>query len=159
MAAMETNDTVTAELFLAFLKCPTKAYFLAHGEPLPETYFSNVETEIASRYKLWAWQMLQDRNEPAKPLTFEQMIHGDNLATTTRWLECDTVVLDSALSRNGAAELCSRKSDVDVPIVPVVFTPKGTRDYATLLSIQQTLKYRGREFLEFMRSGEMEIPG
>lgn len=37
-------------------------------------------------------------------------------------------------------------------------SPKGTRDYATLLSIQQTLRYRGREFLEFMRSGEMDIP-
>ena len=29
-------------------------------------------------------------------------------------------------------------------------SPKGTRDYATLLSIQQTLRYRGREFLEFV---------
>jgi hypothetical protein len=38
-------------------------------------------------------------------------------------------------------------------------SPKGTRDYATLLSIQQTLRYRGREFLEFMRSGDMKIPG
>ena len=37
-------------------------------------------------------------------------------------------------------------------------SPKGTLDYATLLSIQQTLRYRGREFLEFMRSGEMKIP-
>jgi hypothetical protein len=37
-------------------------------------------------------------------------------------------------------------------------SPKGTRDYATLLSIQQTLRYRGRDFLAFMRSGEMIIP-
>ena len=36
-------------------------------------------------------------------------------------------------------------------------TPKGTREYATLLSIQQTLRYRGMTFLEFMRSGRMEI--
>jgi hypothetical protein len=38
-------------------------------------------------------------------------------------------------------------------------TPKGTREYATLLSIQQTLKYRGMSFLEFLRSGRMEIDG
>ena len=38
-------------------------------------------------------------------------------------------------------------------------TPKGTREFATLLSIQQTLRYRGRGFLEFMRSGRMEIGG
>lgn len=38
-------------------------------------------------------------------------------------------------------------------------TPKGTREYATLLSIQQTLRYGGMGFLEFMRSGNMEIDG
>jgi hypothetical protein len=38
-------------------------------------------------------------------------------------------------------------------------TPKGHREYATLLSIQQTLRYRGMGFLEFMRSGRMEIDG
>jgi hypothetical protein len=36
-------------------------------------------------------------------------------------------------------------------------TPKGHREYATLMSIQQTLRYRGMSFLEFMRSGRMEI--
>jgi len=36
-------------------------------------------------------------------------------------------------------------------------TPKGHRDYATLLSIQQTLHYRGRGLLDFLRSGKMEI--
>jgi hypothetical protein len=38
-------------------------------------------------------------------------------------------------------------------------TPKGHREYATLLSVQQTLRYRGISFLEFMRSGRMEIEG
>jgi hypothetical protein len=38
-------------------------------------------------------------------------------------------------------------------------TPKGHREYATLMSIQQTLRYRGMSFLEFMRSGRMEIGG
>ena len=36
-------------------------------------------------------------------------------------------------------------------------TPKGHREFATLLSIQQTLRYRGMSFLEFMRSGRMQI--
>lgn len=38
-----------------------------------------------------------------------------------------------------------------------ISTPKGHKDYATLLSIQQTLRYRGLNFLEFLRSGRMEI--
>ena len=41
----------------------------------------------------------------------------------------------------------------------VTSTPKGHRDYATLLSIQQTLRCRGMGFLEFMRSGRMQIDG
>jgi predicted RecB family nuclease len=41
----------------------------------------------------------------------------------------------------------------------VTSTPKGHCDYATLLSIQQTLRYRGMGFLEFMRSGRIEIDG
>jgi hypothetical protein len=32
-------------------------------------------------------------------------------------------------------------------------TPRGTTDYCILLSLQQTLRYRGIEFLEFLRSG------
>lgn len=43
--------------------------------------------------------------------------------------------------------------------VIVASTPKGHREYATLLSIQQTLRYRGLGFLEFLRSGRMEIGG
>ncbi len=38
-------------------------------------------------------------------------------------------------------------------------TPKGHREYATLLTIQQTLRCRGKGFLEFMRSGKMDIDG
>ncbi|HUZ62078.1 MAG TPA: hypothetical protein VMU82_00030, partial [Acetobacteraceae bacterium] len=38
-------------------------------------------------------------------------------------------------------------------------TPKEMREYCTLLSIQQTLRCRGLGFLEFMRSGRMEIDG
>jgi hypothetical protein len=36
-------------------------------------------------------------------------------------------------------------------------TVKGTKETAILLSIQQTLKYRNMEFLEFLRSGSKEI--
>jgi len=36
-------------------------------------------------------------------------------------------------------------------------TPKGHREYATLLSIEQTLRYRGLGFLEFLQSGRLSI--
>jgi predicted RecB family nuclease len=121
---METNDAVvTAALFSAFLKCPTKAYFLAHGELPPETYFSNVETEIALKFKSLAWRMLQDSDESSMPLTFGKMADNVSLATASRWIDCDTAVLDFALSHQGATERRARKLIVTSPIVPVVFTP------------------------------------
>ena len=38
-------------------------------------------------------------------------------------------------------------------------TVKGTKEYAVLLSIQQTLKYRDLDFLGFLRSGSKTIEG
>jgi hypothetical protein len=36
-------------------------------------------------------------------------------------------------------------------------TEKGTDEYLTLLSIYQTCKYSGLDFLDFLRSGEKDI--
>src|SRR5215469_12118420 len=41
--------------------------------------------------------------------------------------------------------------------VMVTSTPKGTAEYCILLSVQQTLRYRGKGFLDFLRSGRIEI--
>ncbi|HTI81935.1 MAG TPA: transposase, partial [Acetobacteraceae bacterium] len=38
-------------------------------------------------------------------------------------------------------------------------TAKGTADYCILLSVQQTLRYRGIGFLDFLKSGKTEIAG
>jgi predicted RecB family nuclease len=38
-------------------------------------------------------------------------------------------------------------------------TAKGTAEYCILMSIQQTLRYRGINFLDFLRSGKIEIDG
>ena len=36
-------------------------------------------------------------------------------------------------------------------------TPKGTREYAILLSIQQTIRFRNLNFLDFLRAGSLEL--
>jgi hypothetical protein len=41
--------------------------------------------------------------------------------------------------------------------VMVTSTPKGTREYCVLLILQQTLRCRGMDFLDFIRSGRIEI--
>jgi predicted RecB family nuclease len=38
-------------------------------------------------------------------------------------------------------------------------TPKGVREYLVLLSISETCKYKGVSFLDFLRSGEIDLEG
>ena len=37
--AMDANNPITAAIFSAFLKCPTKAHLMAIGEPAPDYLF------------------------------------------------------------------------------------------------------------------------
>ena len=67
--------------------------------------------------------MLQDSDECSMPLTFGQMADNVSLATASRWIDCDTAVLNFALSHHGATERSARKPLVTSPIVPVVFSP------------------------------------
>src|ERR1700722_4739693 len=55
-AAMDANNPITAALFSAFLKCPTKAHLIAIGEPAPGTQFIDIEAIISSMYKAAAKQ-------------------------------------------------------------------------------------------------------
>jgi hypothetical protein len=48
---MDTNNSITAAVFAAFLKCPTKAHLLAIGEPIPEAFFADMEARMSSIYK------------------------------------------------------------------------------------------------------------
>lgn len=48
---MGANNPITAALFSAFLKCPTKAYLMSIGEPAPDAHFADIEARISSMYK------------------------------------------------------------------------------------------------------------
>ena len=69
------------------------------------------------------------------------------------FLECDGVPWNNNNAEHAVRAFTRIRNIISIS------TPKGHREYATLLSIQQTLRYRGLNFLEFMRSGRMEIEG
>ena len=48
---MNTSKSITAAVFTAFLKCPTKAHLLAMGKSAPATFFTDIEARISSMYK------------------------------------------------------------------------------------------------------------
>jgi hypothetical protein len=53
---METSANITAEIFSAYLKCPTKAYLAAHGEKPPDPAFAEMRKRISAAYKAIAIQ-------------------------------------------------------------------------------------------------------
>jgi hypothetical protein len=55
---MRTNANITAAVFAAYLKCPTKAYLTAHGEIPPDTFIANTCGRISAAYKASASQGL-----------------------------------------------------------------------------------------------------
>ena len=55
---MDTSGNITAAVFAAYLKCPTKAYLLVHGEDPPDTFVADTRERISIAYKARAEQGL-----------------------------------------------------------------------------------------------------
>jgi hypothetical protein len=55
-------------------------------------------------------------------------------------------------AENAIKQFASRRKAIGSP-----FTETGIRDYLLLLSIYQTLRYRGASFWKFLQSGEADI--
>src|SRR5712675_2369061 len=120
---MNTDNSITAAIFAAFLKCPTKAHLLAIGEPAPDTYFANIEARISSMYKAAAKQRLRVGTELAEPFDFRQLRRNPNFATIAHDVDCETAVFDFTRPRHRPVGRQSRESSPSGPFVPVLFLP------------------------------------
>src|SRR5215472_15699684 len=48
---MGASTNITAAVFAAYLKCPTKAYLIANHETPPDAFVTDVRRRIATAYK------------------------------------------------------------------------------------------------------------
>jgi len=117
---------VTAAVFTAFLKCPTKAHLLAIGEPAPATYFTDIEARILSMYKSAVTRTLGPGTGVAEPLHFGDLgssrDHRDHKAMTHP-VDCETTaynVVPPSREREGRR---SPESTPSSTFVPVLFSP------------------------------------
>ena len=95
-AAMDTSNSITAAVFSAFLKCPTKAHLMAIGEPAPGAFFTDIEARISSMYKAAAKQRFPIKAEMAELLDFGQLWRGLGYEAITHHVDCDTAVYNFA---------------------------------------------------------------
>jgi predicted RecB family nuclease len=93
---MDANTPITAALFSAFLKCPTKAHLLSVGEPAPGAHFADIEARISSIYKAMAKQRSPIGAEATELLDFRELWRSLDHDAITHYVDCDTAVYDLA---------------------------------------------------------------
>jgi predicted RecB family nuclease len=117
---MDTNNLITAAVFSAFLKCPTKAYLLMTGGTTSETFFADIEARISAMYTAAAQQ--RPHSGAAKPLAFDQIAYGLECETSQRYVDCRTAVYDIAVAPK-PKRYRAQKSSPSGTFRPVVFSP------------------------------------
>jgi predicted RecB family nuclease len=89
------------------------------------------------------------RSELARHYRTRVLKYRDKLFT---FLDHDGVPWNNNMAENAIKRFASRRK-----IVSTAFTEVGIQDYLLLLSISQTLRYRGLSFWKFLLSGETDI--
>jgi predicted RecB family nuclease len=123
LTAMDASNSITAAVFSAFLKCPTKAHLVATGEPAPGVFFADIEARISSRYKAAAKRRLPIKAEIAELLDFGQLWQSLCYETITHHVDCDTAVYDFAVPPPRSGGRQPQESSPSGTLVPVLFLP------------------------------------
>ena len=123
---METRHDITAAVFAAYLKCPTKAHLQAHAEEPPDPFFADIGAKISTAYKV---------NAGIIP-----SIHFSGLADLLR-AETYAVFVDSMTAfyagdqRAATGRRRGKKSKPDQTYVPVHYSALGKPDQSDHLLV------------------------
>jgi hypothetical protein len=120
---MKASNQISAAVFSAFVKCPTKAHLLAIGEPAPGVFFVDIEARISSIYKPVAKRQLHTGAKVAELLEFGQLWCSLDDETIPHYVDCDTVIYDLALPQRAHGGRQPQKSSPSADFVPVLFLP------------------------------------
>jgi hypothetical protein len=132
---MDASKPITAAVFSAFLKCPTKAHLLTIGESAPSSYFANIEGRISSMYKAVAKQKLRVGAEVAELLDFGQLWRSLDHEAITHHVDCETAVYDFARSPDRLEDRQPQQSTLSNTFVPVLFLPWNKPDISDNLRL------------------------
>jgi predicted RecB family nuclease len=120
---MKTSKPFTAAVFSAFLKCQTKAYLVAVGEAPPDTFFSDIEQRISTRFKATAKPPLATGSNVEGFLEFQRSHFAHNLGSATHLVDCDSATYDLSPSLSEQGRPTPSKLPVSDAVLPVLFVP------------------------------------
>ena len=131
---MNASNQISAAVFSAFVKCPTKAHLLAIGEPAPGAFFVDIEARISSMYKPVAKRQLHSGAKVAEFLEFGQLWRSLDYGTIPHDVDCETVVYDFALPQRRLKAANRRNHRHPAPLSPSCFYPGTSRAFPTTCS-------------------------
>ena len=131
---MSPTTLITAAVFSAFLKCPTKAHLLMSGAPKSETFFADIEAGIWSMYKATAQRQLCIEAGFARPLEFGQLDCSRTHEAVPRYVDCDTTTYDLARPSCNPPRHRSQKSLSRIPL-PILFLPSEKSEVSDSLLV------------------------
>ncbi len=117
LVGMELDSQITATEFSAFVKCPTKAYLLATGEPAaPQSYFAALQARISSSYKIIAKRQRLVCASEGEFSNFEHFRPDQEGEVSAHHVDCETVVFDFRRT-SSAGDRSRSQSDMTVPLL------------------------------------------
>jgi predicted RecB family nuclease len=120
---MDASDSITAAVFSAFVKCPTKAHLLTIGERPPSTFFADIEARISSMYKEMAKRHLRVLAEVGDVLDCGHVRCNFDYATITQSVDCETALYDFTPSPHRPRRRQSQKLKPSHIFSPILFKP------------------------------------
>jgi hypothetical protein len=121
--AMDASKPITAAIFSAFLKCPTKAHLMSIGEPAPGIHFADIEARISSMYKAAAKLRSPLGAEVAELLDFKELWRSREHDAITHHVDCDTAVYDFAPPPHRPGARGRQELLPSGTFVPILFLP------------------------------------
>jgi predicted RecB family nuclease len=113
---MDTSSNITAAVFAAYLKCPTKAYLTAGRENPPDAFFGDIYRRISAAYKSRTSEGLGVGSNSVS-LDFLPLASDLARQTTPLFVDCETAsyVFDRSASATVARE--AKRNSRFVPIL------------------------------------------
>jgi predicted RecB family nuclease len=119
---MGTSANITAAVFAAYLKCPTKAYLTAHGENPPDTFVSDTRGRISAAYKAGVSKGLGTGPAAVTSIDFLRSTGDPAREAATLFVDCETA--SYACDRPASARIgrLTRRSQSRCDFVPILYS-------------------------------------
>jgi hypothetical protein len=119
---MDTSTNITAAVFAAYLKCPTKAYLTAHGEKPPDTFVADTRGRISAAYKAGASQGSVTALTGVVSIDVLRLPGEPDREAATLFVDCETV--SYACDRPASARIAhlARRSQRRCNFVPILYS-------------------------------------